>query len=126
MPQRPARPCAFPRCPALVRDSKYCDLHQQHENASRRQYDQQRGTMTARGYGVAWQALRKEILLRDGYECQHCHCFVGHRRWDAHVHHVVSKAKGGTDDPSNLIVLCGPCHSKVTIAEDGGFGHRVR
>lgn len=28
------------------------------------------------------------------------------------VHHIVEKAKGGTDDPDNLELLCGNCHNE--------------
>jgi hypothetical protein len=28
------------------------------------------------------------------------------------VHHVVEVAAGGSDDPDNLVSVCGPCHTK--------------
>ena len=39
-----------------------------------------------------------------------------------HVDHVLPRAQGGTDDPSNLQGLCTPCHSRKTVTQDGGFG----
>lgn len=117
--QRPAKPCATPRCPKLVREGRYCEDHQQQD--TRKRYDRERGTRQDRGYGRAWQALRQEILLRDKYTCQACGCFVTMRKGDAHVDHVLAKEKGGTDDESNLQTLCASCHSRKTIAEDGGF-----
>jgi 5-methylcytosine-specific restriction protein A len=36
------------------------------------------------------------------------------------VHHVTSRAAGGTDDPSNLRSMCGPCHHRLTGREWGG------
>lgn len=31
----------------------------------------------------------------------------------AYFHHKKWRASGGSDDPSNLVVLCGRCHAKV-------------
>lgn len=117
MASRPKRPCRYPRCPALV-ESGYCEEH----SSEAKRYDKERGSASARGYGKAWQHLRKEILLRDSYTCQDCGCFVGMRKGDAHVDHITSKDRGGTDDESNLQTLCESCHSRKTVLEDGGFG----
>lgn len=53
---------------------------------------------------------REEILRRDNLTCQVC----GHkkRRINLEVHHIIPRAKGGTDDPTNLITLCKPCHDR--------------
>lgn len=29
------------------------------------------------------------------------------------VHHVIPVSEGGTDDPDNLLVLCGECHAEI-------------
>lgn len=36
------------------------------------------------------------------------------------VDHIISRAKGGTDERSNLQPLCHACHSEKTNREDGG------
>ena len=77
----------------------------------------------ARGYGHAWDKLRKTILKRDQYLCQQClrdgrvtPLMV--RSYDHAVDHITPKAHGGTDDPSNLESLCqDPCHLQKTIKE---------
>ncbi len=79
-------------------------------------------TNTERGYGYAWVKLRKAILARDNHLCQVC-LAEGRTTPATHCDHIVSKAKGGTDDPANLRALCAPCHSRKTITEKG---HRVR
>lgn len=58
--------------------------------------------------GRPWRRLRDRILLRDRYTCQLCQrvCLPN----DLDCDHVIAKAKGGTDDPSNLRALCRPCH----------------
>lgn len=91
----------------------------QHEQQSRH----------ARGYGAAWDRLRKVILARDSHLCQMCKA-EGRVTPGNHVDHIKPKAQGGTDDPANLRVLCKPCHSRAsneqrgfrakrTIGEDG-------
>ena len=53
--------------------------------------------------------LRLAVLRRDGYLCQSCKrngkCRAGNE-----VHHIVPRARGGTDDDSNLETLCHACH----------------
>jgi len=36
------------------------------------------------------------------------------------VDHIVSKAKGGTDDEGNLQAIAADCHKEKTIKENGG------
>jgi hypothetical protein len=50
--------------------------------------------------------LARAIFDRDGWICQRC---GSHQNLT--VDHVVPRAKGGTDDPSNLQTLCGSCNS---------------
>ncbi len=72
--------------------------------------DTNRPSAAARGYcSQGWKAARREVLLRDGYQCQSCGALVQGKR--AHVDHIVPKSKGGSDEPSNLQVLCVSCHS---------------
>ena len=58
---------------------------------------------------------RLAILERDNYTCKGC----GHKgpngyRLDCvQVHHIVSRADNGSNDPSNLITLCVRCHKKI-------------
>jgi 5-methylcytosine-specific restriction endonuclease McrA len=63
---------------------------------------------------------RQRIIIRDGYECQHCKTYLTGDA-DTHVDHVVSlatlAATYGTREAnrigwldSNLQTLCGPCN----------------
>jgi 5-methylcytosine-specific restriction endonuclease McrA len=64
-----------------------------------------------RGYcSPGWKAARREVLLRDAYQCQICKACVSGKR--AHVDHIVPKSKGGSDEVSNLRCLCVSCHSR--------------
>jgi len=53
-----------------------------------------------------YDALRLEILRRDGWRCQLC----GHRN-NLEVHHTQFRSHLGADSESNLITLCKCCHS---------------
>ena len=52
--------------------------------------------------------LRFMILERDGYKC--VLCGATKETTVLEVEHVVAKANGGTNDPSNLRVLCHECN----------------
>ena len=72
----------------------------------------------ARGYGTAWEKLRKRILIRDKYLCQQCKR-EGRVKVGNQVDHIKPKARGGTDDEANLEVLCRDCHDEKTLKEQG-------
>lgn len=55
--------------------------------------------------GAAWVRVRARVLARDHGVCGYCGAPA------TTVDHVVAKANGGTDDPSNLIACCKPCNS---------------
>jgi hypothetical protein len=50
------------------------------------------------------------ILKRDRFRCQvpGCNC-----RRNLHIHHIIPRSHGGSDEPANLIVLCEKCHLRL-------------
>ena len=80
--------------------------------------DRERGNRHQRGYGTAWEKLRKYIIERDDGLCQSC-MISGRISPGSEVDHITPKAKGGTDDESNLQLLCTPCHAEKTLQETG-------
>jgi 5-methylcytosine-specific restriction protein A len=74
-----------------------------------------------RGYGAAWVRLRETIIQRDFGLCQACKRegrLNPYRKGQGFaVDHIVPKAAGGTDEPGNLELKCGPCHSAKTERE---------
>lgn len=56
--------------------------------------------------GPAWQALRRQVLERDGALCAYCH-----QEADT-VDHIVPKAAGGTDALGNLVAACRRCNGR--------------
>jgi len=119
MPQRPPRSCAEPGCPALAYGGPRCEKHRQayeERLAARRdygeryrshdrEYDRGRGTAAARGYGAEWRPKRARFLAA------HPTCICGQPA--QHVHHLRARRDGGTDEWSNLVALCSPCHNRV-------------
>jgi 5-methylcytosine-specific restriction enzyme A len=76
----------------------------------------ERGTRHERGYGAAWDRLRKSILRRDLYLCQPCER-IGRTTPAREVDHIIPKANGGTDDDTNLQAICKAHHLEKTQAE---------
>lgn len=79
-----------------------------------------------RGYGNAWDKLRKDILKRDNGMCQ-CEQCRGLKLKGNEVHHIVSKDRAKTlgwtaqetDNPLNLQCVNTECHKRITAAEQG-------
>jgi 5-methylcytosine-specific restriction protein A len=55
-----------------------------------------------------WRKLRQFIFQRDAGRCQYCTQPV--ELVQCHIHHTLELNQGGTNHPSNLKVLCKPCH----------------
>lgn len=58
-----------------------------------------------------WDDIRRQVLQRDGYRCTGCGSDL--KEDGAHVHHVLPRGSGGTDEPANLVSLCQLCHAAV-------------
>ena len=52
--------------------------------------------------------VRREVLTRARGRCQAPGCRNAHFQ---ELHHIIPRAKGGTNDPANLVVLCSRCHA---------------
>ena len=120
----PKTPCRASGCKNLVnrKDKGYCETHA-HMRYGWAKVQARQGSSSQRGYGSAWRKLRTAIMERDGYLCQVC--LKADRLTPAHaVDHIINKASGGTDDPSNLQAICHACHRTKTQNESrrGGGG----
>lgn len=56
----------------------------------------------------AWEKIRQKVFAVYGKRCNKCNSPV-----NLQIHHKVPKYQGGSDDVSNLIVLCESCHEKT-------------
>lgn len=111
MPKMPPRPCSEPRCRNMSTKNGKCDNHQPEPWKSSKSK-----TAAERGYGHAWKKLRDKIMRRDDHLCQNC-LRAGIVTKAQEVDHILNKANGGTDSPSNLEAICKPCHKEKTIKE---------
>ena len=70
-----------------------------------------------RGYSFwpkNYRHYKKELVERDGLRCHYCEELMAYK--DAQVDHVLAKARGGTDAPTNLVLACARCnHIKSTL-----------
>ena len=69
-----------------------------------------------RGYGSRWDKLRQVVLARDMHLCQLC-LAEGRPTPARQVDHIIPKAKGGTDDLTNLQGICPEHHRAKTERE---------
>jgi 5-methylcytosine-specific restriction endonuclease McrA len=53
----------------------------------------------------SYEALRQQILRRDGWRCQLCGAMS-----NLEVHHKQFRSRSGDDSEENLITLCTACH----------------
>lgn len=113
MPNKISSPCSQPGCPAIAVQGGRCAAHQR---AQARRYDDQRGTPSERGYGYAWRQQRATFLQHYPY-CMGCGALA------TDVDHIIPKARGGSDEVSNLQALCHACHARKTARHDGGWGN---
>lgn len=85
-----------------------------------------------RGYGAAWDRVRKVVLLRDFHLCQVCRK-NGRAVTTNIVDHIMSKenakragwSEARTEHPNNLQCICAPCHDIKTEAEQGKTKHEA-
>jgi 5-methylcytosine-specific restriction protein A len=64
-----------------------------------------------------WRSLMKVIFASRGRKCQARNCPTPQGPWlSIYGHHIVELSDGGAPlDPSNVVLLCGPCHANITI-----------
>ncbi len=55
-------------------------------------------------------AIRIKVLAKARHKCETPGC--NHTRF-LEIHHLVPRSKGGTNDPTNLSVLCSACHRRI-------------
>lgn len=117
MPTAAPRPCTHPGCPRYGVRGARCEAH---PYPSGWVEDRRRGNRHQRGYGSYWDKLRPMILRRDDYacRCERCQASAWPRE-ASEVDHIVPKARGGTDDPSNLQAMHPECHERKTQRERG-------
>lgn len=125
MPQKQMKPCNYPRCPNLTRDT-HCDKHmidkQNKEAENQRHYDKHsRDKQSTTFYkSKEWKRMRSHIFSKSHGLCVHCLKDKRIKRADM-VHHLVEVKKNWNKrlDINNLISLCNSCHGKIDHYKGG-------
>lgn len=106
----PRRPCLD--CGRLTTNPSRCDEHQR---AWQARQDQRRGSASARGYDSTWRRNVRRALATHrarfgnwcpGYQIQ------PHPSTDLTGDHITSLANGGTNEVTNIQILCRGCNSR--------------
>ena len=63
-----------------------------------------KSALTGKGSTTRWRKLREVVIRRDAGTCQQC------GQPGSHVDHVIPRRLGGTDELSNLQLLCSQCN----------------
>jgi hypothetical protein len=70
--------------------------------------------ITCRPWPRKHHYYKKLLVERDGLRCHYCDVVMTYK--NAQIDHVLAKARGGTDAPSNLVLACAMCnHVKSTL-----------
>lgn len=96
-PYSPARPCNQAGCPALVRGASRCQAHT---------IRYQRPSRHSVGLDNDWARKSKAKIAQTPW------CWFCFATTDLTTDHIVPREAGGSDDDSNLRVLCRTCNSK--------------
>lgn len=116
-PMKPARPCRYQGCARTTTNpSGYCE---EHLKQARKQYDNDRGTPSERGYGAQWQKQRA-FYLAEHPLCEDCEA-QGIVVVASMVHHL--DGNQFNNDPDNYRALCNPCHMRQ---ENSGFNPKSK
>jgi 5-methylcytosine-specific restriction endonuclease McrA len=68
----------------------------------------------------AYEALRLQVLARDGWRCQVCG-----RCSNLEVHHKQFRSRQGSDSEENLITLCNSCHAAIHCSQSKASAHLI-
>lgn len=69
------------------------------------------GTGYQSGVQKGFYNIKAFVLDRDGYKCQSKQKIKHSEK--LHIHHIVFRSNGGSDEPNNLITLCEACHENL-------------
>lgn len=93
------------------RESGYCEVHEKQAGHIYNKFI--RNPETKKFYNYQWRKLRARFLQQNPL-CEICKR-QGRYTIATEVHHIKPLAVGGTNDFENLMALCKPCHSSITM-----------
>ena len=109
MPPKAKHPCAYPGCPNVIREGRYCP---DHKTVAGRAYNKyQRSPDHNKIYGRNWRTIRNVYIAKHPL-CEVC-LKTGRLVPVDEVHHIVPPENGGSHAEENLVSLCKSCHVKT-------------
>ena len=105
--------CAKQGCPNDATVGKFCSIHAARATADYNRNYRRPGTRQL--YGRRWVAIRN-LYISQHPLCEKC-LEAGRYTPATEVHHILPLDRGGSNDDENLMSLCKPCHSSITISE---------
>lgn len=122
MAQLPKSPCRRPGCTQLA-SGGLCETHRAEAEARRKEQDKQRGSASARGYGIEWRRVTRLWMEEDPQRqfCAACHLYAapGDRAIDHIQPHRGDRVKFW--DPANWQTMHIRCHNQKSAREKGGW-----
>jgi hypothetical protein len=113
--------CRAPACRRLAVDgTSYCLEHAYLQQESAKPKHDSRPSPSRRGYGTNWRKIRERILASSGIPREQW------RRYDIDHNPPYNPAVEPDHNKYTLIPRLHGDHSRKTIREDGGFGHKAR
>ena len=68
-----------------------------------------RGELYQQGPQYGYENIKAYVLARDGYTCQVCR--QKNKDLKLHVHHILFRSEGATDNPKYMVTVCKDCHT---------------
>lgn len=74
-----------------------------------------------RAYTGKTKFSRKNVMIRDNFECQYCGEYLGKHKGT--IDHVIPRSRGGASDYGNCVTCCKPCNALKAdrTLEETGF-----
>ena len=96
-----------PTCGSMTVETPRGTVELPDEEAETARCDARWGRPGERNRSTIPVRVRRMVLARDRHHCRRKGCH--HTRF-LDIHHLVARARGGTNDPGNLVTLCSACH----------------
>ena len=104
---------------ALVLETGTFDPHLLKMQTEGKPFNKHWGYQKGPNYGFG--NAKAACLNRDNYTCQCCKTKKG----TLHVHHIIYRSKGGSDEIENLITLCEYCHKNLHSGKLKDFEYKL-
>ena len=118
------------KCVLNGRLSKGTNASKSHEDTSKFNFKafsrelnekkKRRVTEDSRPLPENWNKIKKAVKTRDKYSCRSCGSKLG-----LTVHHIIPRDESGSNEPRNLMTLCGFCHNDIEVEGVQGWDNLI-